>query len=98
MENSTFSNQSVESKLRDTRKTLENLKWRLSQFVELRKSETCTWESFEETLDMMAEVKSGTREIAQKVIDRKKQADFKRKNTDDINLTLQSFLYEKNHY
>lgn len=29
---------------------------------------------------------------------RKKQAEAKRKVTDDVNLTLQSFMYERNHY
>jgi len=32
------------------------------------------------------------------VMARKKQAEAKRKVTDDVNLTLQSFMYERNHY
>ena len=32
------------------------------------------------------------------VMERKKQAEGQRKVTDDVNLTLQSFLYERNHY
>jgi hypothetical protein len=72
MENSIFSNQSVESELKDIRKRLDNLKWRYKQLAELHRSGTGSWESFEEILDTMAEIKSGTREISQKVIDRKK--------------------------
>ena len=46
----------------------------------------------------MSQIKSAIREITQIVIDRKKEADKLRKDTDDDNLRLQSFLYEKNHY
>jgi hypothetical protein len=57
-----------------------------------------TEDKFEAVLDAMAMVKSSAREITQRVMDRKKQAEAQRKVTDDINLTLQSFMYERNHY
>lgn len=57
-----------------------------------------TEDKFEAVFDAMAMVKSSAREITQKVMDRKKQAEAQRKVTDDINLTLQSFMYERNHY
>jgi len=31
-------------------------------------------------------------------MERKRQAEAKRKETDDVNLNLQSFMYERNHY
>lgn len=36
--------------------------------------------------------------MTQRVLERKREADRQRKATDDVNLSLQSFLYEKNHY
>ena len=48
--------------------------------------------------DAMGQIKSSQREITQQVMLRKKQAEAKRKVTDDVNLTLQSFMYERNHY
>ena len=39
----------------------------------------------------MAHVKSSFREITQQVMERKRQAEQQRKETDDFNLSLQSF-------
>jgi hypothetical protein len=46
----------------------------------------------------MAHIKASVREINQSVMEARKKAESQRKETDDINLTLQSFLYERNHY
>ena len=96
MENST--DRHLLAKLADAKKSMEILKWRFNSLKVLRETGTGAWTQFEDIFQQMAHLKSVTREITQQVIDRKRQADAQRRATDDINLTLQSYLYEKNHY
>ena len=98
MENSTTLDRHLANKLAEANQNIETLKWRFNQLKVLKESESGNWAQFEDILEQMAYMKSVTREITQQVLDRKKQADAKRKQTDDINLTLQSCLYEKNYF
>lgn len=86
---------SIQSYIAETRKSLDTLKY---NFKNLKDSKPSSVDSCEHILDAMAHVKSSCREITQQVMERKRQAELKRKDTDDVNLTLQSFMYERNHY
>ena len=49
-------------------------------------------------LQLLAKEKSAMRQVIDHVEDRKRDGELQRKETDDFNLQLQSFLYEKSYY
>ena len=87
------------SQVNDTRNLLDKVKYTLKNFKEQSKhvSQPASV-SFENTFDTLAEIKSSMRELTQQVMERKRQAEAQRKVTDDVNLTLQSYMYEASHY
>ena len=95
----------IESRIAETRQSLNTLKWHFNSLAEKQKmaqskgfSHEEVQEQLEPIVDTMAHIKASVREITQSVMEARKKAESQRKETDDINLTLQSFLYERNHY
>ena len=52
----------------------------------------------DERMNVIAESKSQLRLVLDLLEETKVQGEFQRKETDDCNLTLQSYLYEKSYY
>ena len=63
---------SIQSLIQETRRCLDTLKYNFNNLPDQQRLNYHTEDKFETVLDAMAQVKSSTREITQKVMERKK--------------------------
>lgn len=89
--------------LKYAQEVLASLKWKLRMLADqkrngLRMSDQYVKQLDAETMQAVAESKSQLRLVLDMLEEHKVQGEIQRKQTDDCNLSLQSYLYEKSYY